>query len=118
MDINELQNAAIEAATEHIKGQREANRMEKVKVRCVTVVACVIVVCAAVVACFAIHKQQQTIIEQQYALNMQYASLMEYVANAEITTETIEYDAESDGDGSIAVAGDGNITAGGDIVGK
>lgn len=110
MDINELQNAAIEAATEHIKGQREANKMTKVKLYCLTAVVCVLLVCAATVACFSIHAQQQTIIEQQYALNMQYASLMEYIANAEVSTETI------DGSGGVAakIEGDGNsISSGG-----
>lgn len=83
MDINELQNAAIEAATEHIKGQREANKMTKVKLYCLTAVVCVLLVCAATVACFSIHAQQQTIIEQQYALNMQYASLADLLNGAE-----------------------------------
>lgn len=111
-------NAAIEAATDHIKEQREKNRMAKMRIYCLTAFACILTVCATVVACFAIYAQQQTIIEQQYALNMQYASIVEYVSGAEITTETSEYSAQSDGDGSIAVAGDGNITAGGDVNGK
>lgn len=116
MDINELQNAAIEAATQHIKGQREENRMAKIKLYFLTAILCTLIVCASVVACFTIHAQQQTIIEQQYALNMQYASLMEYVANADVTRS--EYTAQADGEGSISVAGYGNITAGGDVNGK
>lgn len=112
MDINELQNAAIEAATEHIKGQREANHMSKLKLYCITVVVCVLIVCATVLGCYTVYAQQQTIIEQQYALNMQYASLMEYVAGAEITESSA--DAE---DGGIAVSGQGNIIAGDDMNG-
>lgn len=110
MDINELQNAAIEAATEHIKGQREANKMAKVKMYCLTAILCVLIVCAAVVACFTINAQQETIREQQYALNMQYAGLLEYIANAEVSTETI------DGSGGVVakIEGDGNsISSGG-----
>lgn len=110
MDIKELQNAAIEAATDHIKGQREAHRVTKIKAYCITAFACVLLVCASVVACFTIYCQQQTIIEQQYALNMQYASLMEYVSGAEITTEYADT-----GDGGNAVVGDGNMIAGGDV---
>lgn len=116
MDINELQNAAIEAATQHIKGQREENRMAKIKLYCITAIVCTLFFCASIVACFTIYAQQQTIIEQQYALNMQYAGLLDYISNAEITKS--EYSAQSDGDGSISVAGDGNITAGGDINGQ
>ena len=85
MNINELQNAAIEAATEHIRGQREENKMSRMKIYCLTVILCVLIVCASVVACFTIYSQQQTIIEQQYALNMQYAGLLDYVSNAEVT---------------------------------
>lgn len=110
MDIKELQNAAIEAATEHIKGQREENKMTKAKLHCLTVFVSVLVVCAAIVVCFAIQAQQQTIREQQYALNMQYSSLMEYVAGAEITTEYAD-----SGDNGTAIAGDGNMVSGGDV---
>lgn len=114
MNITDLQNAAIEAATQHIKGQREENRMAKIKLYCMTTIACVMIFCAAVVACFTIHTQHQTIIEQQYALNMQYASLMEYIAGAEVTTETNTADAD---DGGTAVAGDSNTVVGGDMNG-
>lgn len=114
MDISELQNAALETAAQHIRGQREANQTSKVKLYCLTAFACIVVICAAIVACFAIYSQQQTIIEQQYALNMQYSSLMEYVAGAEVTT-THEADA---GDGGTAIVGDGNMLAGGDVNGN
>lgn len=109
MDINELQNAAIEAATQHIKGQREEHRMTKVKMYCITAVVCVLIVCASIVACFTIYAQQQTIIEQQYALNMQYAGLLDYVAEAEITTETID---GSGGGIAAKIEGDGNSVGG------
>lgn len=115
MDIGELQNAALETAAQHIRGQREANQTSKVKLYCLTAFACVVVICAAVAACFAIYSQQQTIIEQQYALNMQYASLMEYVAGAEVTTTTT-HEADA-GEGGTAVAGDGNTVVGGDVGG-
>lgn len=114
MDLNELQNAAIEAATAHIKGQREEHRMTKTKLYCLTVVVCVLIVCASVVACYAIHAQQQTIIEQQYALNMQYAGLLDYVSGAEVTHETAE---TGDGDNGTAFIGDGNTVVGGDMNG-
>lgn len=111
MDIGELQNAALETAAQHIRGQREANQTSKVKLYCLTAFACVVVICAAVVGCFAIYSQQQTIIEQQYALNMQYSSLMEYVAGSEATTETVD---GGDGGTAIKIEGDNNTTAGGD----
>ena len=114
MNIGELQNAAIEAATEHIKGQREINKTTKIKLACITAFACVVVICASIVACFAIYAQQQTIIEQQYAINMQYASLMEYIANAEVTTETVD---GGENGTAIKIDGDNNTTAGGDING-
>ena len=113
MDINELQNAAIKAAAEHIKNQRTEKHFSQTKLWCVTGVACVLLACLTAVACFAIYAQQQTIIEQQYALNMQYASLMEYVAGAEVTTTTETID----GSGGVAakIEGDNNsISAGGD----
>lgn len=110
MDINELQNAAIEAATKHIRGQREENNMAKKKLYCLTVFACVVVICACVIACFAIYSQQMVIIEQQYALNMQYSNLMEYVSGAEISTEYAD-----SGDNGTAIVGDGNMVAGGDV---
>lgn len=115
MDMNELQKAAIEAATNHIKNQREDNQRVKIKMYCLTAIACVLIVCAATVACFTISAQQETIREQQYALNMQYASLADLLSGAEITTS--EYTAQADGDGSISVAGDNNTTAGGDVIG-
>lgn len=114
MNINDLQNAAIEAATQHIKGQREENRMAKIKLYCMTTIACVLIFCAAVVACFTIHTQHQTIIEQQYALNMQYAGLLDYVSSAEITREIAE---TGDGDTGTAFVGDGNTVVGGDLNG-
>lgn len=116
MDINELQNAAIEAATEHIKGQREVNKKAKIKLYCLTAIVCVLIVCSAVVACVTICAQQETIREQQYALNMQYASLIDYVSGAEVTTETETIDG-GDGGTAIKVEGDNNNTAGGDLNG-
>lgn len=109
----EAANAAIGTATEHIKNQRKVLQATRFKLCCITVFACILVVCASVVACFAIYSQQQTIIEQQYALNMQYASLTDLLSGATVTTT---HEASADGDGSIAVAGNGNTTAGGDVV--
>lgn len=109
MDARE---AAIVDAAKKIKAEKSKNGTKKLVIICGTVVICVLLASLAVLGCFMIQAQQETIREQQYALNMQYASLMEYVAGAEITTET----AEADGDGSISVAGDGNTTAGGDVI--
>lgn len=103
----------IDSATEKIKTEKRKNSTKKLLIICATVLLCVLFISSAVCVCYSVYKQQETIIEQQYALNMQYASLMEYVANAEITYTD---EASADGDGSIAVAGDGNTTAGGDIV--
>lgn len=110
MNVTELQNEAIKAATEHIKEQREISKTLKLKVYCLTAFACVVVICAAVVGCFAIYCQQQTIIEQQYALNMQYASLIEYVAGSEVSTETID---GSEGGIAAKIECDGNTVSGG-----
>lgn len=113
MDINELQNAAIEAAAAHIKNQRSDNRMARLRLYCLTIFACVLVLGASVIACFAIHSQQQTIIEQQYALNMQYAGLLEYIANSEVTTTTETIDS-SGGGVAAKIEGDNNsISPGG-----
>lgn len=109
MDISELQNAAIEAATKHIRNQREENRLANAKVCLLAALACTLAVCFATVACFAIYQQQETIREQQYALNAQYAQLMEYVSGAEVTTVTESYEASAD-DGGTAVAGNNNTT--------
>ena len=109
-----LQNEALNAATEHIRGQRKKAENYKLKIVCLTVALCVAMICASVIGCFAIYSQQQTIIEQQYALNMQYAGLMDLLSGAEVVTE--EYQSNADGDGSISVAGNNNTTAGGDIV--
>lgn len=115
---NELKNAALKAASEYIRSQKYYAKRVTIFAICATVLFLAAIICGAVIACNAITVQHQTIIEQQYALNMQYAGLLDYISGAEITTETSEYSSESDGDGSIAVAGDGNITAGGDINGK
>ena len=110
MDINELQNAAIEAATDHIRGQRAENHMAKLKLYCLTAVLCVTIICATIIACVSISSQQETIIEQQYALNMQYAGLLDYINGAEIVTEYAD-----SGDNGTAIIGDGNMLAGGDV---
>lgn len=105
---------AVHSATDRIENDKRNHERKKLLTVCLSVVLGVALVCGTFLACYAIKQQQDTIREQQYALNMQYASLMEYIAGAEITTS--EYSAEADGDGSISVAGDGNTTAGGDIV--
>lgn len=109
MDISELQNAAIEAAAEHIKNQRAEMQIVRIKMYCLAAVVCVAVTCLSAIACFAIYQQQETIREQQYALNAQYAQLMEYVSGAEVTTVTESYEASAD-EGSTAVLGDNNTT--------
>lgn len=94
--MTELQNEALNAATEHIREQRKKSENMRLKIKCLTAVICVLIVTLGVVVCFAINAQQETIREQQYAMNMQYAQLMEYIANAEVTsTETIDILAQS-----------------------
>lgn len=114
--IVELQNEALSAATEHIRAQRKRNENSRIIAVCLTCLLIVAIICATVLGCNAIMAQQETIREQQYALNMQYAGLCDLLYGAEIVTE--EYTAESDGDGSISVAGDGNYTVGGDVNGE
>lgn len=114
--VSELQNEALEAAAEHIRQQRNRNANSRLVAVCLTCLLVVAIICATVLGCMAIMAQQETIIEQQYALNMQYAGLSDLLSGAEIVTE--EYTAESDGDGSISVAGDGNYTVGGDVNGE
>lgn len=116
--ISQLQNEALEAAAEHIRQQRTRNANSRLIAVCLTCLLVGAMICATVMGCIAIMAQQETIKEQQYALNMQYAGLLDYVSGAEITQETTEYSAQSDGEGSISIAGDGNITAGGDVNGK
>lgn len=118
MDINELQNNAIETATEHIRAQRKVNHSNKVKIVCLTVVVCVIIVCTSILGGYSIYQQQQTIRDQQWALNSQYAQIMDYLRGVQVVVEeTTTHESQADGDGSIAVSGDGNITTEGDING-
>lgn len=101
------------SATMRIQKEKKSNEIKKISLVCAAVVLCFACVCGTILGIYTIKKQQETIIEQQYALNMQYASLMDYVSGAKITTT---HEANADGDGSIAVAGSGNTTAGGDVV--
>lgn len=104
---------AVHSATDRIENDKKIHERKKLFTVCITILLGIAIVCGTVLACFTVKAQQETIIEQQYALNMQYSSLMEYVKGCEIT---VTDEASADGDGSIAVAGDGNTTAGGDIV--
>lgn len=115
-EVNDLKNAALTAAADHIRGQREDLAKYRLRTICVTAIACVMIVCATSLACVSIKAQQQTIVEQQYAINAQYAQLAGLLDGAEVTAS--EYTAEADGDGSISVAGEGNITSGGDVNGE
>lgn len=94
---------AIEDATYRIQKDKMVYEHKKLLTVCLTIIVAVAMVCGAVVGCYTIRKQQETIVEQQYALNMQYASLVEYLANAEISTETID-----GGEGGVAAKIDGN----------
>lgn len=114
IDTMKAANAAIEAATEHIREQRKTAENLRIKVYCLTALLIVAMICAAVVGCFAIYAQQQTIIDQQYALNMQYAGLMDYISGSEVITETVD---TGDGDNGTAFIGDGNTVVGGDLNG-
>ena len=103
--------AAIRDAAQRIRVEKSKNAHKKLLIVCGTVIVCVLLVCLTMMACAAVWSQQETIREQQYALNAQYASLMDYVAGAEVVTES------ADADGGTAIVGDGNTTAGGDIIG-
>lgn len=115
-EMTTLQNEALNAATEHIRGQRKKAENYKLKIVCLTVALCVAMICASMIGCFAIYSQQQTIIEQQYALNMQYAGLMDLLSGAEVT-ETTTNEADS-GDGGTAVAGENNTVVWGNMNGE
>lgn len=108
----ELKNEALKTASEYIRSQKYYSKRITLFAICATVLFLAAMVCGTILAFNAIDAQYNAIIEQQYALNMQYAGLLDYISAAEITTSY----AEADGDGSISVAGDGNYTAGGDIV--
>lgn len=114
--LSDLQNEALAAATEHIREQRKRNANSRMIAVCLTCLLIVAIICATVLGCTAITAQHETIREQQYALNMQYSGLLDLFYGSEVTTE--EYYSESDGDGSISVAGDGNYTVGGDVNGE
>lgn len=94
---------AIEDATHRIQRDKMAYEHKKLLTVCLTIIVAAAMACGAVVGCYTIRKQQETIVEQRYALNMQYASLMEYLANAEISTETID-----GGEGGVAAKIDGS----------
>lgn len=105
MNIEQLQDEAIKAATEHIRNQRISAASQKMKSILIAIVACVLFVCLTVVACFAIYSQNMVIIEQQYALNAQYAGLLDMMNGAEITTEIVD----GSGDGvATKIDGSGN----------
>lgn len=111
-----LKNEVIAAATEHLRSQRKRFLNLRTVAYCLTIVLCVLIVCATVVVCNYHNTQANVILEQQYALSAQYAGLLALLSGAEATSE--EYTATADGDGSISVAGEGNIAAGGDVIGK
>lgn len=90
MNIEQLQDEAIKAATEHIRNQRISVASQKMKSILIGIVACVLFVCLTVVSCFAIYSQNMVIIEQQYALNAQYAGILDVINGAEITTEIVD----------------------------
>lgn len=110
--INELQNEAIAAATDHIREQRKKNENTRIIAYCLAILIGIAMICGTILACIAIIEQQNTIREQQYALNMQYAGLLEIISGAEITESTAE-----SGDGGTAIAGEGNTFIGGDVNG-
>ena len=105
----DIQNEVIESAKEHIQNQRDHIKSLNVRTYCLTAVLIVAIVCGTIVACLSVFRQQAVI-------NQQYTDLLDYIKGLEFI---VEYDeASSSGDGSIAVVGDGNITAGGDLNGQ
>lgn len=113
--LTDLQNEALEAATEHIREQRKRNANSRMIAICLTCLLIVAIICATVLGCTAITAQQETIREQQYALNMQYAGLLDLFYGSEITTEYAE---TGEGDSGTAIVGDGNYWYGGDYNGE
>lgn len=110
---------AVKDAAARIRKDKRTHELKKLAIVCGAVVLSVACICGTILGIYSIKAQQQTIIEQQYALNGQYWELLEYVKGLTVTVEeTTTATAEADGDGSISVAGDGNITAGGDVIGE
>ena len=111
---------AIQDASELIKKEGRKAEKQKIIIICSTCILACLIICITVFGCFSVSKQQETILEQQYALNAQYANLMDYVRNLEILIDySSTNEAVSDGDGSIAISGDGNQLTGGDgIIGE
>lgn len=105
-DVKRLQDAALGAASTHIKKQRRLISNVKFVCVCLTIVLSVAIVCATVFGITAIQQQQSALIAQ-------YQNLLDLMSGAEIVTET--YTVETDGDSGIAIAGDNNNISGGGI---
>lgn len=85
--------------------EKDKQKTYRLAIVCLSLMLIVSIICGTVIAV-------RTIIEQQYAMNAQFSDLYDLLAGAEVVT----YEADSDGEGT-AVAGDGNITVGGDYNG-
>lgn len=117
-----VENEALKSATKRIKKDKESARTKNVVIVCASAILCTLIVCLTVLGVYTIKSQHDIIIEQQYALNMQFAGLLDWLESSEIeksatTKETETKDADAS-DGGIAIIGDSNNVAGGDVIGQ
>lgn len=110
INLDLAEGVAREALKEQRK-HKESQLTARVAMVCASVLLLAAMVCGTIIAV-------TTIKEQQYALNMQYAGLMDLMNGAEITTETETTSVTADGDGSVAIIGDGNSANRGEVNGK
>lgn len=114
-----VEREALKSATKRIKQDKAVARTRNIVIVCVSAILCVLIVCLTVLGIYTVKTQHEIMIEQQYALNMQYSGLLDWLANSDIEmtkTEEIQ-DAEAN-DGGVAIIGNSNNVAGGDINGK
>lgn len=120
-----VENEALKSATKRIKKDKESARTKNVVIVCASAILCTLIVCLTVLGVYTIKTQHDIIIEQQYALNMQFAGLLDWLESSEIektvtttTNEANETKNADASDGGIAIIGDSNNVAGGDIIGQ
>lgn len=100
INLDLAEGVAREALKEQ-KKHKESQTTARILIVCLSVLLLTAMVCGTIIATTTIREQQRT-------LNMQYVELMDYVKGCEITTITEETNANADGDGSVAIAGDNN----------
>ena len=110
-----VESEALKSATKRIKKDKEVARTKNVVIVCASFILCTLIVCLTVLGVYTVKAQHDIIIEQQYALNMQFSGLLDWLSSSEIDRTITDTDAS---DGGIAIIGDSNNVAGGDINGK